>query len=556
MLLSLSIRDFVIVERLELEFRGGFTVLTGETGAGKSILIDALQFVLGERAAVDTIREASSRAEVAAEFDATAAAAAWLAAAGLHEGGEPAQAATILVRRTLDTAGRSRSFVNGSPATQAQMRELGALLLDVHGQHEHQLLLRPAAQAELLDRHAGLGETAAAVGAAFEAWRRAAQASGKAQDEHDRAAADSEQLRQTVEELERLAPKPGEWDGVAAEQKRLAHGTALLEGARAALDAIADAQDAMQPRLARLSSRLTALAGYDARLSAAVAALSGAEIQLEEAARELSQYLGSTETDEERLSQVEERIAALHAAGRKWRCAPTELPALLDASRARLDALSSGADLAALRAAEAAALDGYISAAAALTQARQAAAADMSRAVSAAMQELAMTGGRFEVRLVPSDPGPAGMERIEFLVAAHEGGTARPLARVASGGELSRIGLSIAVVAASANLVPTLIFDEVDAGVGGQVAATVGRLLRQLGRSRQVFCVTHLPQVASSADQHLAVRKRSQADGRPVSHTLDLSGDARVAEIARMLGGAQITALTQKHAREMLAGGA
>jgi DNA repair protein RecN (Recombination protein N) len=555
MLLALSIRDFVIVEQLELEFSGGFTVLTGETGAGKSILIDALQFALGERAAADTLREGGTRAEVAAEFAPSAAAAAWLAENGFDapDGGDGA--ATLLLRRTLDGAGRSRSFINGAPATLGQMRDAGALLLDVHGQHEHQSLLRPAAQTELLDRNGGLGETAAAVARAHAAWRAANQACAQAQAAQEQAAAEQERLREIAEELGVLAPEAGEWERIGAEHKRLAHGTALLEGARGAAEALADGEDALQARLAKISARLSALSGYDAALGPILAALDGADIQLDEAARQLHQYVDRSETDEGRYAQVEERIAALHAAGRKWRCAPAALPELLERTRRQLEALKQSRDLDALRAAETLAQARYQELARTLSKGRQASAARMGREVSLAMQELAMSGGQFEVRLVPGEGGPGGRERVEFLVRAHAAGSARPLAKVASGGELSRIGLAIAVVAAAANLVPTLIFDEVDAGVGGQVATTVGRLLRQLGQSRQVFCVTHLPQVASCADQHLAVRKEALADGRPVSRTMLLQGAARVAEIARMLGGAQITPLTQKHAKEMLAGG-
>jgi len=532
-------------------------VFTGETGAGKSILIDALQFALGERAAADAIREGGARAEVGAEFAAGEAAAAWLAANGFDapDGSGADGKATILLRRTLDRAGRSRSFIHGAPATLGQMRELGELLIDVHGQHEHQLLLRPAAQTELLDRNGGLVQTATAVAQAHGAWRAASLARAQAQAAQEEAAAEHDRLLQLAEELGALAPESGEWERVGAEQKRLAHGSALLEGARSAAEAIADGEDALQARLAKVAARLASLAGYDAGLEPIVAALDSAEIQLGEAARQLHQYTDRGETDEGRQAQVEERIAALHAAGRKWRCAPAALPELLARTRSQLDALQQSRDLAALLAAEEQAQAHYQELARGLSKGRQAAAARMGREVSQAMQELAMSGGQFEVRLVPGEGGAGGLERVEFLVRAHAAGSARPLAKVASGGELSRIGLAIAVVAAAANLVPTLIFDEVDAGVGGQVATTVGRLLRQLGRTRQVFCVTHLPQVASCGDHHLAVRKEALADGRPVSRTAPLLGNARVAEIARMLGGAQVTALTQRHAREMLAGG-
>jgi DNA repair protein RecN (Recombination protein N) len=557
MLIALSIRDFAIVERLELEFESGFTVLTGETGAGKSILIDALQFVLGERAGPEAVREGCSRAEVGAEFRSSPPAQAWLAQfefdASTRDGAETTDSATVLVRRTLDDAGRSRSFINGSPATLGQLRDLGELVLDVHGQHEHQSLLRASAQQQLLDGYGGLKERAREVADAFGVWRNAMRASAHAEAQRDQAAAQSEHLRQLVEELTRLAPEPGEWERTEAEQKRLAHGAALLEGARFAIDGIADAQDAAQSRLAKIAARLTTLCAYDQRLAPVLAALAGADIHLEEACRELNQYVANCEPDEGRLAQLEDRIAALHAAGRKWRCTPAQLPALLESSRMRLEGLADAQDFEYLRAAEARAAAQYQHLAKSLSGARQQVADKMGRAVSRAMQDLAMTGGRFEVRLVSVDPSATGMEKTEFLVSGHEAGAARSLAKVASGGELSRIGLAISVIAAAANLVPTLIFDEVDAGIGGQVAATVGRLLQQLGQSRQVFCVTHLPQVASCGDHHLAVRKSLQIDGRPVSRTEALTGNARVHEIARMLGGSEITQLTQQHAREMLA---
>ena len=557
MLLALSIRDFVIVEHLDLEFAAGFTVLTGETGAGKSILIDALQFVLGERTGADTVREGAARAEVAAEFSCGAAARDWLLESGFEAGGgtgAPASAAQVLIRRTLETGGRSRGFVNGSPATLGQLRALGELLLDVHGQHEHQLLLRPAAQQQLLDTHGGLQDMARAVAAAFAGWRAARRAAQDAETAQADRAAQAEQLRLRADDLEALAPVAGEWESIEAEQRRLAHGAALQEGTRAALDEIAEGDEALATRLGRVQSRLAALRGFDPRLAGILEAVGSAQIQLEEAGRELQHYLDHSEIDGPRLAQVEERVAALHAAGRKWRCAPAELAGLLASTRSDLERLAQDQDLAALHAAAARAEAGYREQALALSQARALAARTMGQEVTRAMQDLAMSGGRFEVRLLAAEASATGLERTEFLVSGHDAGTARPLAKVASGGELSRIGLAIAVIAATANPVSTLIFDEVDSGIGGQVAATVGRLLRELGRSRQVFCVTHLPQVASCGDQHIAVRKSALAGGQPVSRTEVLGGNARVQEIARMLGGAQITALTQNHAREMLAG--
>ena len=557
MLIALSIRDFVIVESLELEFGAGFTVLTGETGTGKSILIDALAFVLGERAEPEMLREHCARAEVSAEFRGGATVHGWLAQAGLEAPEQAAQqpvesAVTVLVRRTLDRSGRSRCFVNGGAATAAQLRELGELLLDVHGQHEHQSLLRSSAQLQLLDAHGRLKEQARDVADAFAALRQATDARVRAQAAREQSAAQNEQLRHIAEELGRLAPEAGEWERIEAEQKRLAHGAALIDGARAALEIIAEGEEAAQPRLAKTAARLSSLCSFDPRLRPAVSALTNADIELEEACRELNLYLADGEPDEGRMAYVESRIGALHAAARKWRCPPAQLPEVLQSARTQLQSVADSEELERLQAAQARAAAHYQSVAQGLSAARQRAAQSMGREVSRAMQELAMAGGHFAVRLVPAEPGAGGLEKAEFLVSAHEGASARPLAKVASGGELSRIGLAISVIAASANLVPTLIFDEVDAGIGGQVAATVGRMLRELGRSRQVFCVTHLPQVACFGDEHFAVRKSHLADGRPVSHAELLAAEERVHEIARMLGGEQVSALSQQHAREML----
>jgi DNA repair protein RecN (Recombination protein N) len=555
MLSSLSIREFAIVERLDLELREGFTVLTGETGAGKSILIDALQFVLGERADADLIREGARRAEVSAEFHCGAQVQDWLARSELDgpevRDGAPA---SVLVRRTLEPGGRSRAFINGSPATLGQVRELGELLLDVHGQHAHQSLLRPSAQQRLLDDVGGLQDEAHAVAEAFATWRAAARACTKAATDFARTEQEIAQLEHRIEDLGALVPEAGEWEREEAEQRRLAHGAALLDGARTALDAIGESEESAQARVARVAARLGTLREFDPAIAPAVDALAAAQIQLDEAVHALNQYLARSEFDDARLAQVEERIAALHAAGRRWRCAPSELPALLESSRAQLEHLSFTLDLDKLRAAEAQAKARYEAAAAVLSQARRVAAAHMGKEVTRAMQDLAMEGGSLVVALEAAEASASGLEKVEFLVSGYEGGAPRPLARVASGGELSRISLAIAVIAASANPVPTLIFDEVDAGIGGQVAATVGALLRQLGQSRQVLCVTHLPQVAACGEHHLAVAKSLTAEGRPTSQAQALGVDARVQEIARMLGGAEITTITKRHAKEMLSG--
>ncbi|MCX8115373.1 MAG: DNA repair protein RecN [Burkholderiaceae bacterium] len=549
MLLSLSIRNFVIVDELELEFGPGFTVLTGETGAGKSILIDALLLALGERADADVVREGAARADIAAEFRVTPEIAAWLAANDLAGDDD-----TLLVRRTVDASGRSKAFVNGTPATLAQLRDLGERLVDVHGQHAHQSLLKPAAQLALLDEHGGHTALAREVAAAFATHRAAVKAREDAEAMAASALAEQDRLRWIVEELGEIAPRDGEWEQVEAEHKRLSHAASLLEGAQAAVDSLSEAEDSALTRVDTVAARLGQLAHYDERLKPVLEALEAARIQIDEATAELRRYLARSDLDAARLADVEARVSALHTAARKFKCAPGELPALLGASRDKLAALSAAADLDGLRRREAETLAAYMAVAKKLSQSRKAAAKRMGAEVTRAMQDLSMAGGRFEVALHEAEPAASGLERAEFLVAGHAGVAPKPLVKVASGGELARISLAISVIAATATPVATLIFDEVDAGIGGAVAETVGRLLKQLGQLRQVLCVTHLPQVAARGDQHFVVSKAADGEGKPVSRIAPLDRKSRVDELARMLGGIEITDTTRKHAREMLAG--
>ncbi|MFO0207677.1 MAG: DNA repair protein RecN, partial [Betaproteobacteria bacterium] len=449
----------------------------------------------------------------------------------------------------------SRAFINGSAVTLAQLRELGELLVDVHGHHAHQSLLKGGSQQRLLDEHGGLAAAAREVAQRFAELRRAGRARAEAEAMAGSAQAEADRLRWTVEELDELAPQPGEWEAVEAEHRRLSHAAGLLEGAQAAVEALGEGDAAALERIDAMLARLQSLAQYDARLAAVLESLGAARVQLDDAVRELNRYLGQADLDGARLAQVEARVAALHAAARKLRSTPAELPALLADAQARLAALSAASALEALRAQESAALARYTEAARALSKARVKAARQMAAEVTRAMQDLSMAGGRFEVTLVPladGEPAATGAERVEFLVAGHAGVAPKPLVRVAAGGELARISLAIAVIAASATPVGTLIFDEVDAGIGGAVAETVGRLLRQLGQQRQVLCVTHLPQVAACGDAHRVVSKAPAADGRPVSQIRPLDRKSRVDEIARMLGGIEITETTRKHARELL----
>jgi DNA repair protein RecN (Recombination protein N) len=554
MLRHLSIRNFAIVASLDLEFEQGFTALTGETGAGKSILIDALALALGERADAGQVRPGAERAEVAAEFSLEPASElnAWLAEQALE-----GDADRVLLRRVVDSNGRSRGFINGHAATLAQLREAGEQLVDIHGQNAHQSLLRVEAQRRLLDEHAGLGGQTAAVGQAYREWQRLARARAEHETHAAARSTEREQLAWQVEELARLAPAEDEWEAIDAEHSRLAHAASLLQGSRSALDQLSEADGAASSAVAAALSTLRGLLDYDKSLLEAVEMLESAEVQLGEAAQTLRRYGEKVELDPQRLGEVERRIEALHGAARRHRIAPQELRAFLDQKRARLAELEIASDIAALEQAESAASSRYREVAHSLSAARKKAAAKLSREVSAAMHDLAMKGGRFKVDLVPLAAGGSsyGEESVEFAVSANPGMEPRALAKVASGGELSRISLAIMVIASAAAKVPTMIFDEVDAGIGGAVAEIVGRRLKSLGSGRQVLCVTHLPQVAALADHQWSVAKSGTNgnDAMAASSVVALDDKGRIEEIARMLGGLEITATTRRHAAEMLA---
>jgi DNA repair protein RecN (Recombination protein N) len=549
MLRTLSIRDFVIVDTIELEFSAGFTVFTGETGAGKSILIDALTLALGGRGDASVVREGAAKADITADFAVSAQAGDWLAANefAVEEGG-------ALLRRVIDNAGRSKAYINGIAATAAQLRELGDLLVDIHGQHAHQSLMKTEAQRDLLDGQASAGAQARAVAAAYKAWR----ALSKQLEEFEANAAnvlyERERLEWQVNELEKLAVKPGEWTEVSNEQSRLSHAASLMEGAQEALAAISEAED--HPILSQLSSlnqKLGKLADIDSGLQPIVDLIEPARIQLQEAVYALNDYLDRVDLDPARLRTVEARMDAIHSAARKFRVLEDELPQEHEKLAARLSQLADATDLDGLRKQEEKLKAAYVAEAQKLSATRARAAQLLGDAVTRAMQELNMTGGRFEVALNACEPAAYGLEQVEFLVAGHAGVAARPLAKVASGGELARISLAISVITSNATTVPTLIFDEVDSGIGGGVAEVVGRLLRRLGQERQVLCVTHLPQVASQAGQHFQVAKGTLDNGKTASRIDVLDSKSRVEEIARMLGGLEITATTRKHARELLA---
>ena len=554
MLRRLALRDFVIVLSLEVELSGGFSVLTGETGAGKSILSDALQLALGSRGDAGVVREGAARAEITAEFDSPPSLSAWLDAAGF----EPAD--SLLLRRVIDAQGKSRAWVNGSPATVAQLREAADHLVDIHGQHAWQSLTRSASVRGLLDAYAGVDTTPLA--AVWAKWKAAGETLATARSQQADLERERERLAWQVGEVDKLAPGADEWDELNADHQRLSNAQSLMDAARTALDAISDAEVSADGLASRAVDALEDVAGFDTRLADVAGILQSAQTQLQDAAHTLSSYLNHADLEPERLQELDERLSAWMNLAKRYRRLPAELPALLQQWKAELRALDAAADLEGLERALKDAQTAFNAEARRVSAQRKAAAPKLAAAVTLAMQQLGMAGGRFEVALTAQDaPQSFGLESAEFLVAGHAGSTPRPMAKVASGGELSRIALAIAVTtsqlsqaggADTGEAAGTLIFDEVDAGVGGAVADTVGRLMKQLGRDRQVMAVTHLPQVAACADHHFVVSKALR-DGSTRSDVTAVNGEARVAEVARMLGGERLSGTTLAHAQELLA---
>ena len=551
MLRTLAIHDFVIVDAVEIDLSAGFSVFTGETGAGKSILIDALTLALGGRADASVVREGAARADITAEFAGPfdAALDAWLDQSALS--GEDD---VLFLRRVIDNGGRSKAFINGITATVTQLRELGEMLVDIHGQHAHQSLLKADAQRLLLDAHAGLQGEAGAVANAYRSWRAVLRQREAFERDAKQVLLERDRLEWQVGELEKLAVRPGEWTDISNEHSRLSHAASLIDGAQQALTLLSESDSApVLSQVSAIEQKLGKLVDIDDKLRPVLEALEPARIQLQEAVYALNDYLGRIELDPDRLRTVEARLEAIHGAARKFQIPPEDLPDTHARLSERLAQMADASDLEAMRAQEQKLVDAYSALATKLTKARTKAAKSLAGAVTAAMQDLSMSGGRFDISLQACEPAAHGQEQVEFLVAGHAGTTPRPLAKVASGGELARIALAISVIASSATATPTLIFDEVDSGIGGGVAEVVGRLLKRLGQDRQVLCVTHLPQVASQASQHFQVSKGTMSDGRTVSRIERLSASDRVEEIARMLGGLEITATTRKHARELLA---
>nr|WP_315170154.1 DNA repair protein RecN [uncultured Limnohabitans sp.] len=544
-LTHITLRDFVIVRELELDLNTGFGVLTGETGAGKSILIDALQLALGARAETSVVREGASRCEVCAEFEPTPAVAAWLNEAGFEN------EASLLLRRTVDTTGKSRAWINGSPATATQLRELGEHLLDIHGQHAWQSLTRPDAVRGLLDAYASIDTRP--LKAAWHAWRLAQQTLADAQQAQSTLANERERLAWQIGELDKLKPAAGEWEDISTQHSRLANAQALIDAANeTTLLLEGDDEGGALRQLSRAIQSLQALGHVEPEFNTLAEVLLSAQAQAEDVAHSLHSYLRKTDLDPQTLAELDERMGLWLSLARRYKKPPEELPQVLAQWREDLARLDAAADLDALQKAEQAAHLACLQAAKQVSAQRQKAAKPLAKAVTAAMQQLGMQGGRFEVSLQTLDaPAQHGLEEVSFLVAGHEGSTPRPVGKVASGGELSRIALAIAVTTSELGEAGTLIFDEVDSGVGGAVAETVGRLMKQLGQHRQVLAVTHLPQVAACADHHLLVSKAA-AQGQVSSQVRAVSGEERVSEIARMLGGEKLSATTLAHAREML----
>ena len=541
----IALRDFVIVQQLDLDLHAGFTVLTGETGAGKSILIDALQLVLGSRADAGVVREGASQADISAEFDCPAHLHPWL-----EEGGF-AQEDSLLLRRVIDSQGRSRAWINGAPATATQLRAVGDELLDIHGQHAWQSLTRADAVRELLDAYANINTQA--LRQHWQMWRSTVKDLEHAIAAQDTLQRERERLQWQIGELDKLSPGMDEWDELNTQHTRLSHTQALLEAAQGALFLLEDDETGINGPLGRAQDMLQDKEHLEPEFQAIADVLASSLAQINDAQHSLQIYLRRTELDPDKLAELDERLSLWMQLARRYKRTPEELPSLLQGWRDELRQLDAVVDIERLRQAEQHAQDAYQAVARELSQQRAKAAPKLSRAITQAMQGLGMQGGKFEVQLDKlTEPSPHGLDSVLFLVAGHPGATPKPIGKVASGGELSRLSLAIAVTTSELGHAGTLIFDEVDSGVGGAVAETVGKLMRALGKDRQVLAVTHLPQVAACADQHYVVSKKRDKAG--TSSTVKPTDTAqREHEIARMLGGEKISDTTMAHAREMLA---
>ncbi|MCF6757954.1 DNA repair protein RecN [Pseudomonas balearica] len=552
MLVHLSVHNYAIVEHLDLELQRGMTVISGETGAGKSIMLDALGLALGDRADSSVVRQGADKADILASFDLADIpdAQAWLAARDLDNDGP------CILRRVITAEGRSRGYINGSPCPQGDLKALGELLIDIHSQHEHQSLLKPDTHRRLLDEYAGAQELARQVHLAAQRWKQTRQTLDRLSNAGDEQRARHQLLSYQLEELENLALGEHELEQLEQEHKNLANAGQLLGACQQVMELCSE-NDAGNVLSALTSSlqRLTAFQGQSGALAEAVNLLASAQIQVEEAVGELNRFIDHFDADPQRQQALEERLDAIYSLARKHRVQPAELPELQQRLLSELESLNAD-DEAVERLGEEleAYARHYLEKAEELSRVRQAAATCLGEAVEDEIQRLGMPGGRFSVVLKPVAPGenpPHGLELVEFLVSANPGQPPRALAKVASGGELSRISLAIQVITAQTSRTPTLVFDEVDVGIGGPTAEIVGQLLRRLGERGQVLTVTHLPQVAAQGHNHLFVHKARGVDETRTA-VAELNGDARVEEIARMLGGVDLTEQSLAHARQMV----
>jgi DNA repair protein RecN (Recombination protein N) len=552
MLTHLHIRDFTIVHSLEVSLDQGLTVLTGETGAGKSILIDALALVLGQRADATVIRHGCDRTEITASFDLRPEhdAARWLGAQELFGDGE------CVVRRIIERDKPTRGFINGRPAPMQMLRELGEHLVDIHGQHEHQSLLRRDVQRQTLDDYAGIGDDVATLSATWHELNGLEERLETLRRQAEDRSARIDLLRYQVQELTALDLQPGELANIEEEHRRLANGAELLEGVQATAFEIYDNDEGAAAQiLSHAVQRLEGLAQHDAALGEVLRMLNDAAIQVDEAASQLHDYTDRLDLDPQRLQWLDERLGAIQTLARKHRCEPDELLNVLDRLQTELaDIEDFDVNLARLEQDIKTLRARYLEQAAVISAARTGAAGKLGADVSARMQDLGMPGGRFAVTLTPLPEGELasyGLERIEFEVSANPGQPLRPLTKVASGGELSRISLALQVITAAVGRVPTLIFDEVDVGIGGRVAEIVGQQLRALGHSHQILCITHQAQVAAQGNHHLQVSKDT-GNNETTTRIRTLDSTQRVEEIARMIGGIEISQQTLDHAEDML----
>jgi len=550
MLLNLSILDFVIVDKMSLDFKPGFSALTGETGAGKSILIDALSLALGQRNEGGVVRLHQDKADISAIFDIqnNNEVIDWL-----KENELESDNAELILRRVIHADGKSRAFINGKVSTLQQLKELGESLVDIYSQNSHHSLLKLSSQRQILDNFGGHSDLAAEVYLLYQAWHKLhiqkIEYEKNAQIYSDELA----ELRDKLRELKQFAFTLADWETLQQDHSMMSHGSELIENINFCIEVLEKDDTAISSRLHLVQQKISHSVAIDEKLKESSELMDSIYIQTEELIRFLNRYLQKVDLDPERLKDIEARIQAIHNFGRKHRIKPEEFEATLISWQARMDELESFQSDEGIDAKEKAALEAFNQKANLLTQARKKAAETLGENITDAMQKLSFSHGRFEVKLTPQEPSLHGLEQIEFLAAPHLGAEARPIHKAASGGELSRLSLAIRVASISKANVPCMIFDEVDVGIGGSVAEIVGKLLKELGShdQRQVLVITHLPQVASLAVHHYKVSK-TQENNQTLSHIHLMDEKTRVDEIARMLGGISITDTTREHAKEML----